>query len=117
MIDMASKQIIPAVIKYTKSLADTILAVKEAGVDTPVQSELLTESSDLLSDTKVALSKLIEVTDQAAAMPEGRDQAVYYHDVVMSAMSALREPVDKLEMIVDKAMWPMPSYGDLLFEV
>ena len=117
MIDMASKQIIPAVIKYTKSLADTVLAVKEAGVDTPVQSELLAESSDLLSDTKVALEKLIEVTDAASAMPEGREQAVYYHDVVMAAMSELRAPVDKLEMIVDKEMWPMPSYGDLLFEV
>ena len=117
MIDMASKQIIPAVIKYTKSLADTVLAVKEAGVDTPVQSELLAESSDLLSDTKVALAKLIEVTDAASAMPEGREQAVYYHDVVMAAMSELRTPVDKLEMIVDKEMWPMPSYGDLLFEV
>ena len=117
MIDMASKQIIPAVIKYTKSLADTVLAVKEAGVDTPVQSELLAESSDLLSDTKVALAKLIEVTDTAASMPEGREQAVYYHDIVMEAMGELRAPVDKLEMIVDKEMWPMPSYGDLLFEV
>ncbi|MDO5345675.1 MAG: glutamine synthetase III [Lachnospiraceae bacterium] len=117
MIDMASKQIIPAVIKYTKDLADTIIAVKQAGVDAPVQTELLAESSDLLSDTKVALAKLIEVTDTAAAMGEGREQAVYYHDVVMAAMSELRAPVDKLEMIVDKAVWPMPSYGDLLFEV
>ena len=117
MIDMASKQIIPAVIKYTKSLADTIVAVKQAGVDAPVQTELLAESSDLLSDTKVALSKLIDLTDHAAAMPEGREQAVFYHDKVMTVMNELRVPVDKLEMIVDKAMWPMPSYGDLLFEV
>ncbi|MDD3796103.1 MAG: glutamine synthetase III [Lachnospiraceae bacterium] len=117
MIDMASKQIIPAVIKYTKSLADTVIAVKAAGADTPVQSELLAESSDLLSDTKVALAKLIDVTDQAAAMPEGREQSVYCHDVVMSVMEELRTPVDKLEMIVDKEMWPMPSYGDLIFEV
>ncbi|MDD2959001.1 MAG: glutamine synthetase III [Lachnospiraceae bacterium] len=117
MIDMASKQIIPAVIKYTKSLADTVIAVKAAGADTPVQSELLAESSDLLSDTKVALAKLIDVTDQAAAMPEGREQSVYCHDVVMSVMEELRAPVDKLEMIVDKEMWPMPSYGDLIFEV
>ncbi len=117
MIDMASKQIIPAVMKYTKSLADTVIAVKQAGVDAPVQTELLAESSDLLSDTKVALAKLIEVTDTAAAMEEGREQAVYYHDAVKAAMDELRTPVDKLEMIVDKDMWPMPSYGDLLFEV
>ena len=39
------------------------------------------------------------------------------HDAVMPAMEALRIPVDKLEMIVDKDLWPMPSYGDLIFEV
>lgn len=117
MIDMASKQIIPAVIKYTRSLADTVIAVKNAGIDAPVQMELLAESNDLLSDTKIALAKLIEVADIAASIPEGREQAVYYHDVVMEAMSELRKPVDRLEMIVDKEMWPMPSYGDLLFGV
>ena len=116
-IDMASKQIIPAVIKYTKNLAETVLAVRAAGVETPVQSELLAESSDLLSDAKLALEKLINAADAASAMESGREQAVYYHDVVMAAMEELRKPVDRLEMIVDKDMWPMPSYGDLLFEV
>ena len=116
-IDMASKQIIPAVIKYTKNLAETVLAVKAAGVDTPVQSELLAESSDLLSDAKLTLEKLTDAADAASAMESGREQAVYYHDVVMTAMEELRKPVDRLEMIVDKDMWPMPSYGDLLFEV
>ena len=50
-------------------------------------------------------------------MEEGRDQAAYYRDTVKTAMDALRAPVDKLEMIVDKDLWPMPSYGDLIFEV
>ena len=50
-------------------------------------------------------------------MEEGRDQAVYYRDEVKTAMDKLRAPIDKLEMLVDKSMWPMPSYGDLLFEV
>ena len=53
----------------------------------------------------------------AAAMPEGREKAVYYHDQVAAAMEKLRKPVDELEMIVDKNAWPMPSYGDLLFEL
>ena len=57
------------------------------------------------------------VTDQAAAMEEGEDQARCYHSDVVPAMEALRAPVDKLEMIVDKEAWPMPSYGDLIFEV
>ena len=117
MIDMASKQFIPAVIKYTKELADTVLAVKAAGADTAVQAELLAEISSLLADTKQALTQLKKLTDEAAAMNEGEDQARFYHFDVVPAMEALRAPVDKLEMIVDKEAWPMPSYGDLIFEV
>lgn len=117
MIDMASKQFVPAVIKYTKSLADTVVAVKEAGADTSVQTELLTEVSALLAETKKALAALTEVTEKAAAMEEGETQARFYHFDVVPAMEALRAPVDKLEMIVDKEAWPMPSYGDLIFEV
>ena len=117
MIDMASKQIIPAIIKYTKDLADTVVAVKEAGADASVQAELLTEVSGLLAETKKALEALKVVADQAAAMEEGEDQARFYHFDVVPAMEALRTPVDTLEMIVDKEAWPMPSYGDLTFEV
>ena len=117
MIDMASKQIVPAVIKYTKSLADTVVVVKEAGADASVQAELLGEISALLTETKKALEELIVITDKAAAMEEGEEQARYYHFDVVPAMEALRAPVDKLEMIVDKEAWPMPSYGDLMFEV
>lgn len=117
MIDMASKQIIPAVIRYTKSLADTVVAVKEAGADMSVQSGLLKEVSALLADTKKALEALIIAADKAARMEEGKEQAEYYHSDVVPAMAALRTPVDALEMIVDKEAWPMPSYGDLIFEV
>ncbi len=117
MIDMASKQIIPAVMKYTKELAETVLAVKEAGADASVQSELLGEISGYLVETKAALKALTEITDEAAAKEEGSVQANFYHSDVVPAMEALRAPVDKLEMIVDKEAWPMPSYGDLIFEV
>ena len=63
------------------------------------------------------MNKLQEVTEKAFHMERGATQARYYRDEVHAAMEALREPVDKLEMIVDKSMWPMPSYGDLIFEV
>jgi glutamine synthetase len=119
MIDIAGKQIIPAVIKYTTTLANSLTAVKNAcaDADVSVQTELLEETSALLSDTKVALSKLEEVTAKGATMEEGEAQAKFYRDEVTTAMAALRAPVDKLEMIVDKEAWPMPSYGDLIFEV
>ena len=117
MIDMASKQFLPAFIKYTKTLADTVNAVKAAGVDASVQTETLKEVSALMAETKAALDNLVKTTADAAAKEEGEVQATYYHTEVVPAMDALRAPVDKLEMIVDKEAWPMPSYGDLIFEV
>jgi glutamine synthetase len=119
MIDMAGKQIIPAVIKYTTQLANSLGSVKAAcpEADTSVQSELLIETSALLSDMKVALAALTEITEKCSSMEEGAAQAHAYHDEVVPAMAALRAPADKLEMIVDKELWPFPSYGDLMFEV
>ena len=117
MIDIAAKQIIPAVVKYTKELADTVLAVKEAGADASVQAEMLADISGLLTETKAALKKLEAVTEEATGKEEGKVQSEFYHFSVVPAMEGLRTPVDELEMIVDKEVWPMPSYGDLLFEV
>ncbi|MBS6706350.1 MAG: glutamine synthetase III [Lachnospiraceae bacterium] len=118
MIDMASKQIIPAVIKYATSLATSINTIAAAGVsEVTVQKELLEETSTLLKETQEALKHLMVTEDKAFAMPDGMEQAKFYHESVVPAMEALRAPVDRLEMIVDKEMWPMPSYGDLMFEV
>ena len=117
MIDMASKQFVPAFIGYTKTLADTINSVKAAGADASVQLEILNEVSALLKETKEALQVLVKLTEEAAGKEEGPEQANFYHSEVVPAMEALRAPVDKLEMIIDKEVWPMPSYGDLIFEV
>ena len=119
MIDMAGKQLIPSIVKYTTVLADSLGKVKSAcpAADTSVQEELLTEVSAYLSDMKVALSALIDIADKCAAIGENKEQAAAYHNEVVPAMAALREPADKLEMIVDKDLWPLPSYGDLIFEV
>lgn len=119
MAEMASKQYIPAVIKYVKALADSINAVKTAvpTADVSVQAELLTESSSLLSAAKVALSNLEEVIEVAATKEEGVEKATYFKDIVFHAMQDLRAPIDQLEMMVDKEAWPVPTYGDLLFEV
>ncbi len=117
MIDIASKHIIPAVLRFNRNLSDTVNTMKEAGVEVHVPLEMLRQSSKLLAAAKTSLMKLEEVADQAAHMAPGREQAVFYHDAVSAAMEELRVPVDRLEMIVDKEEWPMPSYGDLLFEV
>lgn len=119
MLNMAGKQIIPAVIRYTTQIAASLTAVKNAcpEADTSVQAELLVKTSELLSDMKKALCALSEVTAESAALKSAKDRAHAYRENVVPAMDALRKPADELEMIVDKSMWPFPSYGDLMFEV
>jgi glutamine synthetase len=117
MVDMASKSIIPAVVRWTGFLAGTIRDLEAVGACAVVQRELLAESGQLLEKTSQALKELIHLSRQVENMPEGRKRALFCHDEICRAMLELRSPVDRLEMIVDKEMWPMPSYGDLLFEL
>lgn len=118
MIDIVTKQIIPAVIRYTTVLADSINSVKAAGItDVSVQADLLKKTSKLLKTTNSAMNKLGKLVSQVKSYPEGRERAVFFREKIVPAMDELRKPVDELEMIVDKEMWPMPSYGDLIFEV
>lgn len=117
MIDMASKQIIPSVISYTGVLADTVLAVKQAGASTKVQSDLLKKTTALLEEMQEALAKLEKDAAKAMTIADEKKRAFYYKDTVMIDMQALRDPADQLEMLVDKKMWPYPTYADMLFEV
>jgi glutamine synthetase len=117
MIDMASRQYIPAVVRYSKSLADTVIAVKAAGADGSVQTGLLNAVSKKLLAAETALAKLEEATAKAAAMTDAKEQAFFYKDTVKAYMDELRAPIDELEMIVDKEVWPVPTYGELTFEV
>lgn len=120
MIDMTSKQIIPAVIKYTATLAQSIQSIEKAcpDADVSVQREILTSISGKLRTMKMALVELEKEQAAASAVSEGPEgQAKYYRDHVFPAMSALRSPADELEMLVDQEVWPFPTYGDLLFNV
>ena len=117
MIDMAGKQIIPAVVKYTKVLADSVNAVKAAGADATVQTDLLKQVSKKLEAMQKALVKLEKAEAKGSAMTDAKEQAFYYKDTVMVVMAELRKPADDLEMIVDKDLWPLPTYGELMFEV
>jgi len=117
MVDMANKQIIPAVMKYSKSLADAVIAITEAGGDTYVPTRMLQQITQKLTEMEKASEALLEVEKKASAMERGKEQAFCYHDEVMVAMNALRKPADELEKLVDKKYWPFPTYADLLFEV
>ena len=116
MIDMAGKDIVPAVVRYTGELARAAREVESLSVDASVQKELLTRVNVLLRQAGDALADLRVKQEKAAALT-GAEQARYAHDVICPAMEVLRAPVDHLEMIVDGRLWPMPTYGDLLFNV
>lgn len=119
MIEMASKLYIPSIIKYCTKLADSINSIKATGIsaDTSVQNDLLVKCSYLLADTQKSLTELKMKVKESALHGEGYQLADYYQDTICNAMAALRAPIDKLEMLVDKEFWPVPAYGDLLFEV
>lgn len=119
MIDIAGKSIIPAVIRYTTRLADSIIKLKTAVADIEpyAQSSILIDVNEHLKSAKFALENLIKLMDSAGDIVGVDSHARYMREVIVPAMEELRKPIDELEMIVDKDLWPMPSYGDLLFEV
>lgn len=119
MIDIAGKSIIPAVIRYTTRLADSIIKLKTAVADIEpyAQSSILIDVNEHLKSAKLALENLIKLMDSAGDIVGVDKHARYMREVIVPAMEELRKPIDELEMIVDKDLWPMPSYGDLLFEV
>ena len=116
MIDIAGKQIIPAVVDYSTSLAKSINELNAAGFNTRVQKDIMDKIIARLGNAHDAyenLDKALLNIDKSNA----KNTAEYYRSVVRPAMDALRTPIDELEMIVKKDLWPMPSYGDLMFYV
>lgn len=118
MVDMSAKQYIPAVIQYTTELANSINTIRQAvpGADVSVQASMLSEISGLLVEARAAQKTLEAHIAEAAKKAKGKEQGLYFRMEVVPAMEALRAPIDKLEMLVAKNDWPVPSYGDLLFE-
>ena len=119
MLDMAGKQIIPAVIRYSGDLARSLNEVRTAcpEADMSVQTELVLEVSSLLAAMKNAMEEIRKDLEKAGTMSNMKERAHFCYDEMVPAMNRLREPADRLEMIVDKEYWPFPSYGDMIFEV
>jgi glutamine synthetase len=120
MLEMAKRQILPAVIKYTALLADAINTIKKTGVkaDTSVQEELLKDVSSLVAIFRNNIVALEKAATEAAGMSgDTFGRACFYRDQVFVKMGALRLIGDKLETMVDEYYWPIPTYGDLLFNV
>ena len=119
MVDMARKEILPAVEGYTKSLAETLAAKKAAVAGLPCKyetatiaklSELSDEIADATADLDGEIAKFQAIEDVTEAANDIRD-------VILGKMDALRAVCDEAETITAKEFWPFPTYSDLLFSV
>ena len=117
MIDMARKQILPACMQYARNLAETVVIMRKAGVEPMAEAEKLAIVNTQINDAQESLKMLIDAEDRAGRIRGMRDQAFFYKDIVRPLMDNLRTPCDNLEKLVDKKMWPFPTYEDLMFEV
>ena len=119
MVDMAKKEILPAVEKYTKSLADTLAAKKAAVAGLPCKYETaavtkLSELSDSIADATADLDGEIAKFQTIEDVTEAANDI---RDVILGKMDALRAVCDEAETITAKEFWPFPTYSDLLFSV
>ena len=117
MIDMFNRQYQPAIISYITTLADSVNKVKKCGIDSSVQEKLLERCTDLLNKAAKANEELNSLVDEAKDINNLQEKAFFFNRKVVQKMEELRTPVDKLEEIVDKKIWPVPTYRELLFEV
>ena len=118
MIDMAKHQILPAAVKYSTLLAQSINAIKSASASAyvSVQEDLLNQLCSILVSFKAKLNTLEKDAQEAATMSaDAYTQGVFYRDVVFKSMQALRLDGDQLETIIDSELWPLPTYAQMLF--
>ena len=117
MIDMASRQIVPAVVAYSGRLAKTVNEMIQAGVTPVVQMGLLNDVNKELANLDTALAALKMAMDNVKDIKNEKELAEFFKDTIVPKMRRLRVPADNLERIVDKRVWPLPTYADLMFEV
>lgn len=119
MINMAKKEILPAVSRYSKELSDTCLSKcqLDAQMDVTYEKEMLTQINALLKEAYQACSELEEKTNVLHSIQDFEKAAFFVRDTILPCMDALRKHCDVLETMTDDKVWPFPTYGKLLFGI
>ena len=119
MIEMASRKFIPAAVKHAKTIADTINSISSALDESEADNmrEMLGECLEHIGEARRALKTLDDNVNTASRIAGEEKKAHYFRDYVVKAMKNLREPIDHLETLVDAELWPVPTYGELMFEI
>jgi len=115
--DMATREILPACTAYAAKLATEIVALDAVGASGPSLKKKLAEISSLIEESSRCAEALEATRITAKEIGEAYKQATVYRDSVFSAIEALRVPVDRLEKLLPKNYWPIPTYDELLFKI
>lgn len=120
MVDMAIKDILPAVSSFVKHLSDTIISKKAAigKIDCTYEESIIKEISSLENDTFKKVNEIETLLKTAKESDKtAQKTAEYYKDVIIPKMSEIRALVDRMEVLTGRNYWPYPTYADLLFGV
>ncbi len=117
MLDMAEKDVLPAVTTYERELADTVGALAAAGVTKAPQKDTLKLLNALYADATKAIASLKAAIEKGKKAESWMEYGRICRDEIIPAMNALRAAADEMEIHTAKKYWPFPTYGDLLFSV
>ena len=115
MSNMVKRQILPACVEYSSRLAGAVESISSAGISAGTQKAMLEKLCGLISSLDENVKKLEKDIDSAGEIADVSEQAEYYREVVIEAMSKVRQVADELEAIVDAELWPLPTYAEMLF--
>ena len=117
MLEMARRDITPAVYAYIKELTDTAVAKKSLGLEVSTETAMIDDLSKLATEFVKRTEVLSKAEEGLNCCSSELNCAQYAHDVVFQAMESLRETGDTLETKVSSKCWPYPTYGEMLFSV
>ncbi|MBQ8552041.1 MAG: glutamine synthetase III [Clostridia bacterium] len=117
MLDMAKKQIVPAVMKYIRELSETAVAAKAIGAPVDVEVELVNRLSTLASELHESIGALEFALNESHKFTENYDLMFFIRDEIIPTMDSVRAAADELETIVGEEYWPFPTYDALLFNI
>lgn len=118
-VNMARKQIIPAVTKFMKDLSDTIISKKAVGLANSCDMEkgTLTQVSGFANKLYEEVEKLSTLLTKVDNYTDALENATFYKSQIIPAMNAVRAAADSLEVLVGKEYWPFPTYSDLIYRI
>jgi glutamine synthetase len=114
MILMANRYILPAAFEYQKQVAESAAAVKAAGASSTSTAQVLDGLIRLIDEFRARTEKVAKLVEHEGN-GSAETHAKHFRDHVVPAMADLRESGDKLETVIPHALWPLPTYREMLF--